>query len=269
MILCQRPRALTVRKTSPPNTSGQARVGLHGVHEGLGDEHGQIEIAQARRVRLRLDESLDVGMIAAQGRPSWRRASRPRDMIVLHMASQTSMKLTGPDASAPTPRTWAPLGLQRREIVADAASPLEGECGFPHVSEDRAHVVADPAHDKAIEQRHVAPRAGAGENAPGGDEREIRHGVEKTLLPERRAIARVPPKPRRAQRSPRSPLWIGPCFRPARKPVFRVPDLLGDRDQSRRPVHNSHVRIPISDIKCSLFVRAVKGRAVDNFSLCR
>ena len=34
----------------------------------------------------------------------------PADMIVRHMASHTSMKDSGPDASAPTPLTSAPLG---------------------------------------------------------------------------------------------------------------------------------------------------------------
>ena len=34
----------------------------------------------------------------------------PADMIVRHIASHTSMKLNGPDASAPTPLTGAPLG---------------------------------------------------------------------------------------------------------------------------------------------------------------
>ena len=34
----------------------------------------------------------------------------PALMMVLHMASHTSMNETGPDASAPTPSTTAPLG---------------------------------------------------------------------------------------------------------------------------------------------------------------
>jgi hypothetical protein len=34
----------------------------------------------------------------------------PADMIVRHMASQTSMKESGPEASAATPETGAPLG---------------------------------------------------------------------------------------------------------------------------------------------------------------
>ena len=34
----------------------------------------------------------------------------PADMMVRHIESQTSMKLKGPDASAPTPFTGAPFG---------------------------------------------------------------------------------------------------------------------------------------------------------------
>ena len=34
----------------------------------------------------------------------------PADMMVRHIASQTSMKESGPEASAPTPFTAAPLG---------------------------------------------------------------------------------------------------------------------------------------------------------------
>ena len=37
----------------------------------------------------------------------------PADMMVRHMLSHTSMKDSGPEASAPTPCTGAPLG--RRE----------------------------------------------------------------------------------------------------------------------------------------------------------
>ena len=36
----------------------------------------------------------------------------PALMIVRHMASHTSMKLIGPEASAPTPCTGAPRGLR-------------------------------------------------------------------------------------------------------------------------------------------------------------
>ena len=36
----------------------------------------------------------------------------PADMMVRHMASHTSMKESGPDASAPTPFTGAPIGLR-------------------------------------------------------------------------------------------------------------------------------------------------------------
>ena len=54
----------------------------------------------------------------------------PADMMVRHMASHTSMKLTGPEASAPMLVDERALGAQRGEIVADAAALLHGQRGF-------------------------------------------------------------------------------------------------------------------------------------------
>ena len=70
-------------------------------------------------------------------------------MMVRHMESQTSMKLKGPEASAPTPRTGAPLGRTRREIMADAAALLHGQGGFLQAIEDPVHRVGNGAHDEA------------------------------------------------------------------------------------------------------------------------
>ena len=107
----------------------------------------------------------------------------PADMIVLHMASQTSMKLTGPDASAPTPRTWRAFRPERREVVTDAAALLQGEGGFPDIREDRAHVVADLAHDETIEERYVTAGAGSRQNSPCREERKVRQRFQETLFP--------------------------------------------------------------------------------------
>ena len=107
----------------------------------------------------------------------------PADMMVRHMASHTSMKLTGPDASAPMLFTSAPLRPQRREVVADAAALLHGERGFLDVVEDGAEVVLDAAHHEAIEQRDVATGAGAGQDATGRQEGEVRHGLGEGLAP--------------------------------------------------------------------------------------
>ena len=62
----------------------------------------------------------------------------PADMMVRHIASHTSMNESGPEASAPTPRTGEPFGPEGREIVADAAALLHGQRGLAQMGEDRA-----------------------------------------------------------------------------------------------------------------------------------
>ena len=63
----------------------------------------------------------------------------PADMMVRHMESQTSMKLKGPEASAPTPLDRGALGPEGGEIMADAAALLHGEGGFLQPLEDPVH----------------------------------------------------------------------------------------------------------------------------------
>src|SRR5262245_59535258 len=49
---------------------------------------------------------------------------------------------------------------QRGEIVADAAALLHGERGLADILEDGAEIILDPAHDEAVEQRHLPRGAG-------------------------------------------------------------------------------------------------------------
>ncbi len=105
-------------------------------------------------------------------------------MMVRHMASQTSMNDSGPDASAPTPFTGAPLGRRGREVISDAAALLHGQRRLAERVEDARHIVRDIAHDKAVKQGDVPVGACAGDNAPGRQELEIVHRVEKPLGPE-------------------------------------------------------------------------------------
>ena len=67
--------------------------------------------------------------------------------------------------------------------MPDAAPLLQGQRGLAHIGEDRAHIVANFAHDEAVEEGNVTLRAGTREHPPGRDEREACHGVEKTPLP--------------------------------------------------------------------------------------
>jgi len=50
---------------------------------------------------------------------------------------------------------------------------LHGEGAFLQRLENVLEVVGDLAHDEAVEQRHPAAGAGAGKNAPPGQEAEI------------------------------------------------------------------------------------------------
>ena len=117
-------------------------------------------------------------------------------MMVRHMASHTSMKLTGPEASAPMRCDERALGPERREVVADAAALLHGQRGFLHVVEDGAEVVLDRPMHEAVEQRHRAARAGAGEDAAAGQEAEVADGVMEARA--HFSCARLPPFSRAA-----------------------------------------------------------------------
>ena len=75
-----------------------------------------------------------------------------------------------------------PLGPKRREVVADAAALLHGERRFLQVLEDRGHVVSDPAHHEAVEERDLPLGTGTGEDAAGGQELEpLQRAVERGL----------------------------------------------------------------------------------------
>ena len=75
-------------------------------------------------------------------------------------------------------RAFRPQG---GKVIADAAALLHGEGGFAQGFEDARHVIRYFAHDKAVEQGDVPPRAGAGQDAPGRQEMEIAHGGEKFI----------------------------------------------------------------------------------------
>jgi len=55
--------------------------------------------------------------------------------------------------------------------------------GLLHVLEDRRHVVADRAHDEAVEERDGAAGAGAGDHPPGRQELEALQGLVEPASP--------------------------------------------------------------------------------------
>ena len=108
-MLSQSARAWTVRKVRPSNISGQAASASTAAMNGSVTSTERLKLRSRPGSRLAAMKALmsgwshrKVAIIAP------RRA--PADMIVRHMESQTSMKLSGPDAPAPTPCTGAPFG---------------------------------------------------------------------------------------------------------------------------------------------------------------
>ena len=107
----------------------------------------------------------------------------PADMIVRHIASQTSINDNGPEASAATPLTSAPFGTNGREIIPDAAALLHGQRGlFQHVK-NPAHAVGNCAHDKAVEQSHLTRGAGPSSDPACGQVFEICQRVVELRFP--------------------------------------------------------------------------------------
>ena len=94
--------------------------------------------------------------------------------------------------------------------------------------EDAAKIVADVAHDEAVEQRHAAVSASAGQDAAGGQKPEIPQRVVERLLPPARfgfaggQCMRDPPPGVLDGQIDRRPIGC-------REPVLRIPDLARDR----------------------------------------
>jgi hypothetical protein len=64
-------------------------VGLHGLHEGVGDAHGDVEVLQVAAV-LGVDELLDVGW-SQRSTPIWAPRRAPADSTVSQERSNTRM----------------------------------------------------------------------------------------------------------------------------------------------------------------------------------
>ena len=93
-------------------------------------------------------------------------------MMVRHIASQTSMNESGPEASAPTPFTGAPIGRR-----VEKSCPMPPPCCMVSAasftfSKMPAMSSRDRAHDEAVEQRDGAAGAGAGDHPSGRQELE-------------------------------------------------------------------------------------------------
>ena len=109
MMRSHRARAFSVRKTLPPNTRSQSASSLTAFMKA------SVTSTETLNMRSRLGSRLASTKSSMSG---WSQRSvaimaprrQPALMMVRHIESQTSMKESGPEASAPTPFTGAPRG---------------------------------------------------------------------------------------------------------------------------------------------------------------
>ncbi len=202
-------------------------------HEGIGDEDGEVEIAQPAGLQLGGDEILDVRVIAAHGRHH-RAAARAgghdgaaHRVPDIHEGERAGR--VGGDAA-----DGGAFRPQRGEIVADAAALLHRERRFAQMREDAAEIVRDGAHHEAVEQRDASLGAGAGENPAGGLEAEILQRLVEGALPAGRLGLRL----RQRAGDPAPAILDRAIERSAvagLEAVFRVPNLA--RDGGERVSH--------------------------------
>jgi hypothetical protein len=149
-------------------------VVLHCLHEGIGHADRDVEVGEIAGV-LRVDELLDVGVVAAQ-HPHLRAAPRARrfhgfagaveDAHVRHRAGGAGLRARNP----------GPARADAREVVAHAAAAAHGlgRFGERRVDAGVAFVVAGDgvAHGlhEAVDERGSELGACGGVDAPGGHE---------------------------------------------------------------------------------------------------
>ena len=200
-------------------------------HERVGGEDGEVEHAQPAGRVLGLDEGLDVGMIAAQGRHHGAAAvAGAHDGAahrIPHVHERERSRGVGADAL-----DRCALRPQRREIIADAAALLHGQRRLAQLGENPGHVVGHGAHDEAVEEGDVAPGPGAGDDSPGRQEAEILQRLVESLRPQGGVFLGLGEGSGDAPPAVLYRLVERRAVRPL-EPVLHVPDLLRDRGDAR------------------------------------
>ena len=159
-------------------------IGIHRLDEFTADEHGQVELAQPAGFALGADEFDDVGMTDVQrGHLGAAAAARRGDGeagFVVNVHERQRPAGTGASATH-----IGPARAQRAEVIADAATGLQGQARLHIPLQDIFHGIADGAADRAVDQRgggFVLPGAGVGHDAPGAD-RAVVQRPEEFVIP--------------------------------------------------------------------------------------
>ncbi len=162
-------------------------VGLHGLHEGVGDADREVEILQVAAV-LGVDELLDVGVVAAQ-HAHLRAAAAAGALDGLATAVEDAHVADRPRRRAARAADPRALGPDAREVVADATAAAHRLGRFGQRGVDARVAVVDlgdrVAHrlHEAVDQRRAQLGAGGRGDAPGRDEAALLRLQEAPLPP--------------------------------------------------------------------------------------
>ncbi|MGY3266785.1 hypothetical protein ACVWZN_002858 [Lysobacter sp. HA35] len=156
----------------------------HGLHEAVGDQQREVELAQATVFALGADEILHVRMRDVERAHLRAAAAAGRGHGETHLVVDIheGHRARRVRAGAGDERT---LRAQRRELVADAAAGLQRQARFVDLLEDAVHRVFDRARHGAVDRRRgglVLKRAGVRGDAAGGDGTAAQRPQE-TLVP--------------------------------------------------------------------------------------
>ena len=146
-------------------------VGLDRLHETIGDQQRQVELAQAPVLALGADEVAHVRMgdVESAHLRAATAAGRGHGEAHLVVDIHEGHRAGGVGAGAGHERAARTQGA---EFIADAAARLQGEAGFVHFFEDAVHRVGDGARHGAVDGgrgRLVFQRARIRGDAAGGN----------------------------------------------------------------------------------------------------
>ncbi len=127
-------------------------VVLHGIHELVGDQQRQVELAQPAVLAFRADEVHRVGMADVErahlrAAPTAGRRDREAHLVVDIHERERPGGISARSAHIGAARP------QRRELVADAASGLQRKAGLMDLVQDVVHRVLNRSRHRAIDRR--------------------------------------------------------------------------------------------------------------------
>ncbi len=159
-------------------------IGVHRLHEAVGDQKAQVELAQAPVLALGADELAHVRVGDVEGAHLRAAPTAGAGDGEAHLVVDIHERQRPGGVGAGAGDVGA-VRSQRGELVADAATRLQRQPRLVDLVQNVVHGVADGARDRAVDGGGgglVGLGAGVGGDAPGRD-RAVAQRPQETLVP--------------------------------------------------------------------------------------